>query len=226
MLFKGRKPVSFEFEILLYGKALKMETFTKFLGIIIDKDLNWSMPIQYVKDKISKMCGILYDMRNCLTLVSRTLLYNALVYPYLNYGIVTWGNACDTHLNPLLIAQKRAIRIVGNVGYRDHTHDIFVNLNMLKLKEIHFIESVKLVYGQLQSERKVINFASVNQHHNFNLRNALELRPPRTHGSKHQSFVAYDGCIKWNSLLLNIRHSQTLQIFKRKVKSHLLQSYA
>ena len=36
---------------------------TKFLGVIIDDELNWKEHIQYIKNLISKSIGILYNVR-------------------------------------------------------------------------------------------------------------------------------------------------------------------
>ena len=40
---------------------------TKFLGVIIDADLNWSNHISYIKPKIAKGIGIIY-VSKCLCL--------------------------------------------------------------------------------------------------------------------------------------------------------------
>ena len=39
-------------------------------------------------------------------------LYFTFVYPYLIYCVDVWGNACDTHLEPIIKMQKRCIRTI------------------------------------------------------------------------------------------------------------------
>ena len=74
MLFKGKKVVNLEFEIVLYGRPLKNETSTKFLGIIIDNDLTWSLHLNYIRNKISKLCGILYNIKKLFEFKIATLV--------------------------------------------------------------------------------------------------------------------------------------------------------
>ena len=73
----------------------------------------------------------------------KLLLYNALIMSNINYGSNVWG-APSKHLKKLEKAQKKAIRIVHNVKYNQHTQPLFarsrtlalehqIELNMLKL---------------------------------------------------------------------------------------------
>ena len=39
-------------------------------------------------------------------------LYYALIYPFLTYGIITWGDTYKTTLQPMFILQKRAMRLI------------------------------------------------------------------------------------------------------------------
>ena len=39
-------------------------------------------------------------------------LYYALIYPFLTYGIIIWGNTYKTTLQPIFILQKRAMRLI------------------------------------------------------------------------------------------------------------------
>ena len=44
----------------------------------------------------------------------------ALIYPYLSYGCVLWGNSYEAPLSQLVRLQNKAIRIINNVPLRDH----------------------------------------------------------------------------------------------------------
>ena len=41
-------------------------------------------------------------------------IYNSLIFPYLSYGLVAWGQAAKTHLEKLLTLQKRAVRLINS----------------------------------------------------------------------------------------------------------------
>ena len=52
-------------------------------------------------------------------------LYYALVYPFLIYGIIAWGNTYPTTLQPLFILQKKAIRFMTFSIFDEHTSPLF-----------------------------------------------------------------------------------------------------
>ena len=64
-------------------------------------------------------------------------LYNSIIYPHFTYCIEVWGNIFETHLDPLVKVQKRAIRTIVGAKRFDHTFPIFKRLNLLNLREIY-----------------------------------------------------------------------------------------
>ena len=58
-------------------------------------------------------------------------IYNALITPYLTYGLIVWGNACKTYLDKTLILQKRALRLILSANRQDHAIPLFVNAKVL-----------------------------------------------------------------------------------------------
>ena len=66
----------------------------------------------------------------------RLLIYNALIKPYLEYGILSWGNAKNKFIKGITIAQKKAVRLVSNKHYRHHADPLFAELELLKMEDI------------------------------------------------------------------------------------------
>ena len=62
--------------------------------------------------KISKACGALTKLRNCVKIDVLKNVYHALLHSYIRYGIVIWGHAAPAVLNPLQTLMNRAIRIM------------------------------------------------------------------------------------------------------------------
>ena len=110
----------------------------KYLGVIIDHKLNWIEHIAYVNNKISKGVGILFRTRHLLCRRSLINLYYSFVYPYLIYCIEAWGSACQTHLHPLLLTQKKVIRVITFSPYIAHKDPIFKHLNIIPLNKLIF----------------------------------------------------------------------------------------
>ena len=54
--------------------------------------------------------GLLSKLRHFVPHHTLVNINSSLVTPYLRYGVIAWGQARKTHLNKLLILQKRALR--------------------------------------------------------------------------------------------------------------------
>ncbi len=63
-------------------------------------------------------------------------LYYAMVHSHLSYCINVYGCAYTTSLQRLRVKQKESIRVVNNAGYRDHTHVLFKETQILPLDEM------------------------------------------------------------------------------------------
>ena len=72
----------------LNNKKLKQENYTKYLGIIIDEQLNWKQHIKQVNIKISKGIGIIYKLRHFVPKNILHMLYNSFIQSHALYGIL------------------------------------------------------------------------------------------------------------------------------------------
>ena len=63
-------------------------------------------------------------------------LYFTFVYPYLIYCAEVWGNAYDTHLEPIIKIQKRCIRTITFSCYFEQTEPLFKELKILSFKKL------------------------------------------------------------------------------------------
>ena len=101
MVFHRTRIKSKTGKISIRNNAIEDIKSTKFLGVTIDDKLKWTEHIQLYKNKISKFIGMLIKIRLYCHKVTLRNLYFTFVYPYLIYCVEVWGNACDTHLDPI-----------------------------------------------------------------------------------------------------------------------------
>ena len=87
------KEIKDSFDIQIEGKSLETVSKTKFLGVVIDDQLNWKQHILYTSKKIAKAIGVISIARRVFNKITLTNLYYAFVYPYLIYGNIVWGKA-------------------------------------------------------------------------------------------------------------------------------------
>ena len=119
---------------------------TKFLGVIIDQNLNFHSHISYIKGKISRSLGILYKAKKIFVKKTLLTLYNSFIHPLFMYCICVWGNAPRSHLDPLLKLQKRAVRIIYGAKYREHTSPLFQNLKIMNLYNIYIYNILLIMF--------------------------------------------------------------------------------
>ena len=92
-----------------------------------------------------------------------------------------WGTACPTNLKPLVLLQKKCIRIICGADYLDHTDPLFEITKVLKLEQIHILSCAKFIYNCYKLDiytyfraRLVLN----SQIHHYNTRISSNLRAP------------------------------------------------
>ena len=200
----------FSRKMLITDKSLKIldqiiprKSVTKFLGVFIDDRLSWEQRISHICNKISKSIGVLFRIKDQLNLNCKKILYYSMIFPYLHYCLSIWGAACSTALKPLIILQKRAIRIVASVGYLDPTNDIFKRLKILKLNDIYKLETFKFIHSQLHSNNPLIELTLNNQIYQYNLRNRnniFVMNLGHNMNLLQRRFITHNGCILYNAL--------------------------
>ena len=81
----------------LHINNIKLECLDSFnfLGITIDKHLTWREHIHLIANKISRIVGVINRLKNYIPQNVLLTIYNTLIIPHLNYGILTWGFNSD-----------------------------------------------------------------------------------------------------------------------------------
>ena len=98
-----------------------------FLGITLDKHLNWNAHTNKLFGNISRNTGILNKIK--LFLPSRILktIYSSLILCQLNYGILVWGQ----NYKRIFKLKKRVMRIITCSKYNAHSEPLFKELKLL-----------------------------------------------------------------------------------------------
>ena len=204
----------------------------KYLGIHFDSKLNWSTHIQHVCTKVSKACGALAKLRHSVPAKIIIDVFNALINSYLRYGILVWGSASQTNLNPLETLINKAIRIIsfapfGNVDLSP----VFQELNILQLSNIHSLEIGKFIYKEKSRilPTTIGNYfpiASNFTDHHYETRVSTSTIPTNinvVYRLKSSEKSVQFKCHKlWCNLPDSFKSLETLNIFKKRYKKFLI----
>jgi hypothetical protein len=199
----------------------------KFLGLFLDKRLNFSTHIQHITKKVSKTVGILSKIRYYVPNSALLSLYYALIYPYLNYGICAWGSTTANHLKPIITQQKSAIRIITNSAFRQHSAPLFKSLNLLNINSLHTFSCVNYIYKTLflnANHALKLSLDRCNRTHYHHTRNKYLFDIPRVKLNLCKHSMQIKGPSLWNSLPSELKNCKTFALFKSKTKKYLTSS--
>ena len=145
-----QKKVNYNIKLKIDNKDIKEMKSIKYLGVYIDCHLKWKEHILEVSKKLARGIGILLKLRHFVNLASLVQVYYFITYSFLTYGIIVWGNTYSSNLQPLIILQKKAIRIITFSDFRTHTSPIFKQLSLLSYA---MLLSFKLHYSCISITR-------------------------------------------------------------------------
>ena len=135
-----------DIELYINNKKLERAKTLKFLGYYLDEKFSWTPHIEYIRNKISKSLGIICKLRPGLTEEIMLNMYYTFVHCYLNTGIIIWDSTHNNKIDSLIKIQKKAIRIITNSGYRDHTLPLFTKLKILPLQQLYYYNIILFIY--------------------------------------------------------------------------------
>lgn len=209
--------------------TLKREKSVKYLGVFLDEHLSWKSHTTQVSKKISRGIGILSKIRYFVHENILIQLYYSLVYPFLIYGLLTWGNTYENSIKSVIILQKKAIRIMNFSDYNSHTSGLFKKLGLLKFKDIVFLQNALFMYKfHHQALPHVFDnfFTPVSGIHKYSTRLADDetyyVNNIRTNYGKFN--VRFFGAKTWNSVPREYK-SLGYSMFKKKLTCDFLLVY-
>ena len=103
----AQRKLQFNVNLFLNNKQLRPEKCIKYLGILINSQISWKPQIESITKKLKRSVGLLSKIRYFFNTDILKNLYDLLIYPFLIYGIIAWGNTYHTTINPFYILQKK-----------------------------------------------------------------------------------------------------------------------
>ena len=213
-----------EIEVILDNVSLERVNTTKFLGVIIDENLTWKNHIDAISKTISRNIGMLTKMKHYVPGYILYSLYCTLVLPYINYGILIWGNTCKTYLEKICKLQKWAIRTISHEHYRSHTGPLFKKHNVLNVFDSFKLELGVFMYKHhtnMLPQTFSNYFIKHNQIHKYPTRNAEDYSIHRAKKMFSDRSIRITGPILWNSLDSKTKHCKTTQHLETSLNQFL-----
>ena len=218
-----------DFSLMINNVCLKQERYIKYLGVFIDSNLSWKPQVEYISKKLKRSLGILSKIRYYLDVTILISLYYALIHPFLIYGIIAWGNTYSTTLQPIVILQKKALRLMTFSKFDEHSSPLFKKLNIIKLNDLVSYHIALFMYRFKNRLLPLVFdtfFPEVSEIHQYNTRSAAKQSYylPRVRTNYGKFNIRFRAPMIWNSIEEQIK-TASLSKFKLILKEQYLALY-
>ena len=195
------------------------------LGILIDRDLNWTKQVNRVKRNSMNATRNVHRINHLLTREHRINMYNGIIKPNFDFGDVLWGGCLEKDSQSLQRIQNFAVKsITGNRKY-DSASQSFKELKFLNLQQRRKVHETVFLHKAL------LNKSSKNLHEEystylppFHTRRAehRKLLVPSHNSAKFERSPLYRTINTWNETP-NFLPKDNLKNHKVKFQNYLIQ---
>jgi hypothetical protein len=167
----------------------------KLLGTNIANTLSW-------KKHVDQLGTAWYGIRTVKSYANQgTLLiaYYAYFHSIMHYGIIIWGNSSNA--TDVFHVQKRALRIMMDIGSIDSCRQLFKTLGILTLQSQYIYSLLCFMVKNMNSYQLISDIHNRNARQGYN----ISLYKPSAHLSLYQKRVCCMGSKVLNNLPVYIR---------------------
>ena len=118
------------------GIRLNLVDYIKYLGMFIDKNLNWNQHVHNLSIQLSRTNGILSRLRYNASLDICLQVYFAIFFSHLTFGCNLWGLTSEENISKIEVLQRKCVRIKTFSPYNSHSSEIFMDMGLLKVRDL------------------------------------------------------------------------------------------
>lgn len=218
----GRSRNEENYNIPTKTAVIEQTDCVKYLGLHIDKLLNWRKHIDFVATKIAGGIGALGKL-NFLPVKILQSIYFAIVHPHLQYAAAIWTAARKTHLNVVLVLQRRALKRCYKLGNLHGTEDLFCNraVSVLPVRALGVLQMCTAVFNTIhQRSTTNLQFPFVETDRPRRTDDPFVHR--RVWNFYGESSIQHRGPIEFQKLHVKVRNCTNENTFKLNAKKYLL----
>lgn len=210
---------------------IEQKAYIKYLGVYIDDKVSWTYQIKHINNKIAKNIGIMYKLRHYLSLKMLRQLYYNLIYPYINYALLSWGNTYKSRLTKIITKQNKSIRVIFFASNRESADPYYGILRLLKFNDIFKLKAASFIYEIINNPSNIPEpfqdyVIQASKVHNYNTRyaNKQNLQRPRARTNYGSHTFKFISSKIWETVPDYIKNSRSLFSFKNTYKAFLLKT--
>lgn len=184
----------------------------KFLGVYLDPTLKFEKHVDHMAGRLTKSIYLLKNLARILPLDALMQTFHAVFQSIAVYAIMAWGHSA--HARRIFALQRRAVRIVAGLGYRDDVRQSFRDLKILTIPGRYIYECILYCY------KNAHRYAMNASYHNYPTRAADNIRIDFHRLERTRISVNYYSPLLYNKLSNQIK-TLPENTFTARIKEHL-----
>ena len=214
-------------DVTCNGFKLKQSRSARYLGFVLDDELNGDAHVSSVSKKASKKLRVFWQARHCLTQRVAKLFYVAVFLPDILYASTVYYPLLSASLKAKVFRLfKRGLRCAMQAAPRTPTALILSSLSLFTLEQEVMCKTAVLMHRLCYKYaspllNSLATFVCRTQGAHTRGETSMQLLIPRAHKSIGEKRTVHVGSILWNSLPFSTRQlasrAQFAAVFRDKV---------
>lgn len=210
------------FTLMVDGECIELVEEYKYLGVIVDRELNFGSHVDYVCRKIAKKIGVMSRCRNTLSEWSRRIIFNTIVLPHFVFGATILYLARMSDLKRMQVLQNRAMRVIIGCDRYTRIEWMLERLGWIRVGELlecaalSFIHKTKCgkvpgYFEDILTQRGEVHEYDTRQKGHFNVK--------KYRYEKNKNSLFYRAVVQYNQLPEEYK-SMEVRKFDRSIKKY------
>ena len=207
------KQLTSNYKNYLYGHELQRVESYKYLGVILDTNLNFKLHIDTLLKTLRYKLYIFSKIRKYLTVQASLCIYKSTILPYIDYGDIFYQACSNTYLQKIQDKQTKALKICYNIFGNQDENILHTNANLATLKKRRDSHVLNFMY-----KRKGMEIYLDRRDLPTRTHEATTFLVPNFQLTQFKNSLLYKGAIMWNQSPNELKQIDTYIAFKEKTK--------
>lgn len=197
---------------------INVTSYNKYLGILVDNKLSWHDNIFAVGKKLNQLTYALRQLSKIVDQKAVLGFYFANFQSRLSYGIPIWGGSPKVH--ELLLAQKRALRIIAGKPHNYSCRGLFRELGLMTVYSLYIFE---LIMAAMKNG--LLSVDNMNPSHSHFTRHIFHSSEP-TNLRENKPTIKTSAIKLFNNLSNSLKlifKNDGVLVFRRTLKAKLIE---
>lgn len=210
--------------VIIDNENLEQVKEFKYLGVIIDEQLNFENHGVYVSKKIARKVNLMGRIGKDLSQWTKTTIYKTIIHPHFNYCSTVLFLLNATQISGLQKKQNQALRVILKCDRYTNVKYMLDKLQIFSVRQTIICNTLVFIYKMLHRllpQHLIENCLFVRDIHNHFTRNQNNFYITTVTTSYGQNNLFHNGLKEYNCLPDEIKDSPNLWTFKKRCRDYV-----